>query len=166
MKDDGAPIEPADEEELRSAAALARALDGGPAEPDLPQAALETAALLRLSAGAPALSDERRAEIRRELLESLPPVSRERRRRFTLLRWLVLGLPLAGTAALGVLVLARHPEPPGGFAQSSIEQSSVEQNSVEHTPVEHGPVALESPLAASSRHESARAETALAVPSE
>src|SRR5688572_5785005 len=137
MKDDGPPIEPAEEEELRSAAALARALDGGPAEPDLPQAALETAALLRLSARAPSLSDERRAKIRRELLESLPPVSKERRRRFVLPRWLVLGLPLAGTAALGVLVLARHPEPPAGFAQSSVE----------HTPVEHGPIVLESPVA-------------------
>jgi predicted negative regulator of RcsB-dependent stress response len=145
MKDDRAPIEPADEEELRSAAALARALDGGPAEPDLPQAALETAALLRLSAGVAPLRDERRAEIRRELLQSLPPVSRERRRRFTLPRWLVLGLPLAGTAVLGVLVLARHPEPPAGLAQRSIE---------------HGPVVPESPVAMSSRQESARAATA------
>jgi predicted negative regulator of RcsB-dependent stress response len=166
MKDDGAPIEPADEEELRSAAALARALDGGPAEADLPQAALETAALLRLSAGVAPLTDERRAEIRRELLESLPPVSRARRRRFALPRWLVLGLPLAGTAVLGVLVLARHPEPPPGVAQRSIEQSSVDHTSVEQTPVERGPVVPDSPVVPSSRHESARAATAPAAPRE
>lgn len=149
MKDEEGPLERADEEELRSAAALARALDGGPSGPDLPQAALETAALLRLSAGVEPLSDDRRAQIRRELLESLPPVSKARRRRFALPRWLVLGLPLAGTAALGVLVLARNPEPPSGFAHTTIEQS----------PVAQAPVA-QSPVLARQRREAARGAAA------
>jgi len=48
-------------------------------------------------------------------------------------------------------VLARHPGPPAGLAQRSIE---------------HGPVVPESPVAASSRDESARAATAPAEPTE
>jgi hypothetical protein len=114
MKDDRPPLDPPDDEELRSAAALARALEGGSAEPDVPQAALEAAALLRLSAGAGRLAEERRAQIRRELIEELaraPKASREPRLRFTWPRWLLLAFPLAGAAALSLLVFVRNPEP-------------------------------------------------------
>jgi hypothetical protein len=121
MKEELPPIDAADEEELRSAAALARALDGGPAEADLPQAALETAALLRLSAGTAQLGNERRAQIRRELLEGLVRPekaagqngARAKRGRgvFALPRWLLVGFPLAGAAALSLLLLVRGPEP-------------------------------------------------------
>jgi hypothetical protein len=114
MKDDRPPLDPPDDEELRSAAALARALEGGSAEPDLPQAALEAAALLRLSAGAGKLSEERRAQIRRELVEELaraPKAASKPRRRLVLPPWLLLAFPLASAAALSLFVFVRSPEP-------------------------------------------------------
>lgn len=133
MKDERRPIEPADEEELRSAAALARALEGGADEPDVPQAALETAALLRLSAGGAELAPERRDAIKNELLAGMAarrPAESERRRRTRpsdwlhgLPRWLLLGLPLGGTAALCLVLLARGPEPDASFAARSMEPS-------------------------------------------
>ena len=43
MNDERPPLEPIDDEELRSAAALARALEGGGADPVLSGAELETA---------------------------------------------------------------------------------------------------------------------------
>ena len=128
MKDERPPLdlEPADEEELRSAAALARALEGGADEPDLPQAALETAALLRMSAGRAELDAERRAAIRGELLAGLPAQS-ERRRRSALPdwarrlpRWFVLALPLAGTAAVCLMLLVKRPEPESSFSAKSV----------------------------------------------
>src|SRR5688572_33039228 len=87
----------ADEAELRSAAALARALEGGPADPALPEGALEAAALLRASAGGGRLTPERSARIRQELLAALPPRVRPRTSPWRFGLW--LGLPLAGVAA-------------------------------------------------------------------
>jgi hypothetical protein len=125
MKNDRPPEGPADEEELRSAAALARALEGGADHPDVPQAALEAAALLRLSAGVAELGGERRDAIKRELLAGLPAHS-ERRRRSLLLgwaralpRWSYFALPLASAAVVGSLLLVKNPEPEASFAERS-----------------------------------------------
>ena len=49
MSADRSPLDPADEEELRAAAALEAALEGRASSDDVPEAALETAALLRFS---------------------------------------------------------------------------------------------------------------------
>jgi hypothetical protein len=133
MKDERPPEEPADDEELRSAAALARALEGGADEADVPRAALETAALLRLSAGVAELGHERRDAIKHELLAGLPARS-ERRRRSLLAgwarwfserghasrRWAFLALPLAGTAVVCLLLLAKGPEPAASFSDRPI----------------------------------------------
>jgi hypothetical protein len=125
MKNERPPEVPADEEELRSAAALARALEGGADDPDVPHSALETAALLRLSAGAAELGHERRDAIKRELLEGLPARSERRRRALwpewarPNLRWAFLALPLAGTAVVCLLLLAKGPEPAESFADRS-----------------------------------------------
>jgi predicted negative regulator of RcsB-dependent stress response len=129
MKDELPPMDPADDEERRSAAALARALDGGPAGPDLPQAALETAALLRLSAGVDQLGDERRAQIRRELLEQLARAPHSKpgkaaRQGVTLPRWLLLAFPLAGAAALSLLVFVRGPEPTRLESDAAVDTSA------------------------------------------
>jgi len=94
-----------DEDEQRSAAALARALDGGRAEPELPNDLLEAAALLRLSAGSARLGERRRREIRDELLESLPRAApRTPRARWQ--SWLLPLLPVAGAAAAYLLFVA------------------------------------------------------------
>jgi hypothetical protein len=152
MKDDRPPEGPADEEELRSAAALARALEGGTDDPDVPRAALETAALLRLSAGVAELGHERRDAIKHELLASLPARS-ERRRRSLLAgwarwfserghasrRWAFLALPLAGTAVVSLLLLAKSPEPAASFADRSL---------VEHRMVPDRQMVANDPLAA------------------
>jgi hypothetical protein len=132
MKDELPPMDPADDEERRSADALARALDGGPAGPDLPQAALETAALLRLSAGVHRLGDERRAQIRRELLDQLARAPRSKqeqtpRRVIAVRRWLLLAFPLAGAAALALLVFVRGPEPIQLESSAAVVQSAREE---------------------------------------
>ena len=100
-------LSPPDEEEQRSAAALARALDGGRAEPGLPEDALAAAALLRLSAGTARLSEERGREIRAELLGSLPPRA-QRPSRPRWLSWLLPLLPLASAAAAYLLFFANE----------------------------------------------------------
>jgi hypothetical protein len=155
MKDERPPEGPADEEELRSAAALARALEGGADDPDVPRAALETAALLRLSAGVAELGHERRDAIKHELLAGLPARS-ERRRRSLLAgwarwfserghasrRWTVLALPLAGTAVVCLLLLAKSPEPAASFADRSI---------VEHRMVPDRQMAANDPMAANEK---------------
>lgn len=128
MKGERPPLEPADDEELRSAAALARALEGGSAGPDLPQAALETAALLRLSAGGGTLDEKRRAEIRSELLAGLQgPAAQPRDSKpqrgwlpASLPRWLMVSFPLAGVAALCLVLLGRPPEPDSSVADRSL----------------------------------------------
>lgn len=105
---DGPPLDDAEPEEERAAAALSRALDGGSADADLPLAALEMAALLRYSADAGRLRDPRRAQIREELLSSLPPASAPRSRLWT---WLGLGVPVAcGATLLCALWLATTRE--------------------------------------------------------
>jgi predicted negative regulator of RcsB-dependent stress response len=128
MKGERLPLDPADDEELRSAAALARALDGGSAGSDLPQAALETAALLRLSAGAGTLDEKRRAEIRAELLTGLPRAAARQRGSkarggwlpASLPRWLIVSFPLAGVAALGLLMLGRPTPPEAGLVEGAL----------------------------------------------
>jgi hypothetical protein len=137
MKNDLPPMHPADDEELRSAAALARALDGGPAEPELPQAALETAALLRLSAGA-GLDDERRAQIKRELLAGLASTAnakaaRPQRHGFALPRWLLLAFPVAGVAALSLLVFVQSPEPAAQFRETAAVSASARDEEVQRS---------------------------------
>jgi hypothetical protein len=102
-----------DDEELASAAALARALDGGRAEPELPEDALEAAALLRASAGTARLGERRRRELRDELLASLPARARRGARSA---RWLLASLPVAGVAAACLLLLR---EPAGDSASAS-----------------------------------------------
>lgn len=148
MKDERPPEGPADEEELRSAAALARALEGGADDPDVPRSALETAALLRLSAGAAELGHERRDAIKRELLDGLPARSERRRRALwpewarLNLRWAFLALPLAGTAVVCLLLLAKGPEPAESFADRSFADRFVERRMahVEQTTAnEHAP---------------------------
>src|SRR5688572_5983714 len=98
---DDIPLDDVDPEEERAAAALSRALDGGSADADLPLPALEMAALLRYSADGGRLSEERRAEIRGELLSSLPKTVAPRSRFW---RWLGLGVPVAcGATLVGAL---------------------------------------------------------------
>lgn len=154
MKDDTPPERPADDEELRSAAALARALEGGADEPDVPRAALETAALLRLSAGVAELGRERRDAIKHELLAGLPAQSERRRRpllagwarwlseRAQAKRWAFLALPLAGTAVVCLLLLTKSPGPASSSAGRSI---------VEHRMVSDRATAADHPIAASER---------------
>jgi hypothetical protein len=130
MKDQGPPLDPADEEELRSAAALARALEGGADEPDVPRAALETAALLRLSAGVAELGADRREAIKNELLAGLPARSERRRRSrlsewvLPLPRWLLLALPLGGTALVCLVLFVKSPEPEASFSHSFVPQEA------------------------------------------
>lgn len=109
MTDELASLDTADEEERRSAAALARALDGGTAEAGLPEDGLQAAALLRLSAGGGRLRPERKGSIRRDLLAAMAPAP-ARTVRQSPPRWLLLGLPLAGAAAAVSLLLVRAPE--------------------------------------------------------
>lgn len=159
MKDERPELEPADEEELRSAAALARALEGGADVPDVPRAALETAALLRLSAGAAELSDERRHAIKHDLLAGLPARSERRRthqpewlrvRRWfserARQRWAFVALPLAGTAALCLLLLAKGPEPTAPFADRSFVEP---QTGAKGRGMAEEPMAASQPMAAS-----------------
>ena len=115
MSDEHLPLDDTlddvDPEEERAAAALSRALDGGSADADLPLAALEMAALLRYSADGGKLSLERRAQIRDELLSSLPKTSASPRAR--LWKWLGLGVPVAcGATLVGALWLATTRESP------------------------------------------------------
>ena len=113
-------LDDVDPEEERAAAALSRALDGGSANADLPLAALEMAALLRYSADGGKLSVERRAQIRDELLSSLPKTSAPRARSWS---WLGLGVPVAcGATLVGALWLATTRE--------SAEESSGASGSV------------------------------------
>lgn len=121
---DAPHLDEVEPEEERAAAALSRALDGGSADADLPLAALEMAALLRYSAGAGKLRDPRRAQIREELLSSLPRASAPRSR---LWRWLGLGVPVAcGATLVGALWLATTRErPEDTFAASEPEAAAL-----------------------------------------
>jgi hypothetical protein len=99
---------PPTEDELREAAALARALDGAPAEgPAAPADALEAAALLRASGGSLELDPARSAEIRAGLQRQLRPVAPST-------RWAraVVGLSSLAAAALVVVLSSRVASPP------------------------------------------------------
>jgi hypothetical protein len=95
----------ADEAEQRSAEALARALEGRAGQ-EPPGPALEVAALLRSSAGSAELDPRRRAQIREQVLASLPRRGR-RRTWLGVPPWLALSLPLASAAA-AVFMLSSH----------------------------------------------------------
>lgn len=109
---DGVRWDDVDPEEERAAAALSRALDGGSADADLPLAALEMAALLRYSADGGKLSEARRAQLRAELLSSLPKDAAPRPRFW---RWLGLAVPVAcGASLVAALWLATTGERTNG----------------------------------------------------
>jgi len=115
-EDDDLELEPT-EEELREAAALARALDRGSALDDLPEDALRMAALLRYGADGGSLDDERSGAILDEALRTARP-RRPRADKGAWWRWLVpAGLVTAAAAAglIGVLA-ARSPAPPTSAA--------------------------------------------------
>lgn len=176
MNDERPPLEPIDDEELRSAAALARALEGGGADPVLSGAELETAALLRLAAGVAGLGEQRRAELKAELLAGLSsrsetrrrPVSREPARGLGQFarawsRWFFggrvpqpariffLALPLGSAALVSLFLLTRAPDLASPLAER---------------PVNFEPVSsVESPVPAPSSPEGAAlAEQAIAAP--
>lgn len=108
MERDREPVEAADAEEARAAAALAEALEGRSRDLDGCAEALETAALLRFSARDAELDAERSARIRGELLAS-PLVSAPRR---ALPRW-TWWLPAAlGACLLAILVQRASLDPP------------------------------------------------------
>jgi tetratricopeptide (TPR) repeat protein len=164
VSDDLPPLDTADEEELQSAAALARALDGGAAEPGLPEEALQAASLLRSSAGGGQLSAERKDQIRRSLLAGLPP-ARAREVRSSPRRWWLLGLPLAGAAAALSLLLVGTPEPelearrsePSAFATSPSPMSPPPISSVVSSAAGSGTVESFAATQAARPTESARA---------
>jgi hypothetical protein len=142
VSDELPPLDTADEDELRSAAALARALDGGPAEPGLPDGALQAAGLLRLSARGGQLSSERKEQIRQGLLAALPP-ARAREERPSPRRWWLLGLPLAGAAAAVSFLLVGLPEPELGVRESAAPRT------LTGDPAAASPVLRPSPVSAS-----------------
>lgn len=114
-----------DEEELRSAEALARALDGGRAEPGLPEDALQAAALLRLGAGVARLGEQRQREIREQLLGSLPAPA-PRPTRASWFGWLLLLVPGAGAAAALVLWLSTGADEGAAPVAARAEQAPLE----------------------------------------
>ena len=102
-----------DDDELREAEALARALDRGHAEDGLPEEALQTAALLRYSADGGALPADREAAILEEVLEEAERAARRRPAREAappLWRW-ALGLLGVGAAVAALLLLVIGPSP-------------------------------------------------------
>jgi hypothetical protein len=110
MTDELPEADDADEAEQRSAEALARALEGRAAA-DPPGPALEAAALLRLSTGSAELGSARRAQIREQVLASLPRRAR-RRTWLGVPPWLALSLPLASAAAVVFMLRSdRSTEP-------------------------------------------------------
>jgi predicted outer membrane lipoprotein len=139
-------LEP-DAEELRAAEALRAALEGGsdPEHRKLALPELETAALLCSSAAAGGLASARRAQLREELLASLPRAKAGRSR---VARHWKLGLPLACAAAVVLAIGLRHEvERPSGVGSASAMKS------------EQGPAARPEPQApASSSGQRARSQ--------
>ena len=112
MNDEGDDIdfEPT-EEELREAAALARALDRGGAQEGLPADAFETAAMLRFGSDGGALTKERSDALLEEALRSARP-HRPRAHKGPWWRWLLpVGLSTAAAAALIGTLASAGPEP-------------------------------------------------------
>jgi hypothetical protein len=136
-------LTPPDAEELASAAALARALDGGRAEPELPEDALEAAALLRASAGTARLGEQRRRELRDELLASLPGRARPRARWPS---WLLPLVPVACAAAAYFLLLRREVDESGSGLTS---RASTQQAEPAASAPKPPPAAAPAPVAAS-----------------
>jgi len=104
-EDDDMDLEPT-EEELREAAALARALDRGSADDGLPDDAFEIAAMLRFGADGGELDEQRSDAILEEALRTARP-RRPRAEKGAWWHWLVpAGLVSAAAAAALVGVLA------------------------------------------------------------
>ncbi|MEM9067949.1 MAG: hypothetical protein AAGE52_05560 [Myxococcota bacterium] len=100
---------PANEEELREAAALARALERGTAE-EPPEDALQMAALLSFSHDEGALDPDRSAAI----LEDVFKEARVRRpEKAPWWRWLI-PVGVAGAAAAVAVIFVMKPAPPSG----------------------------------------------------
>ena len=99
---------PPTDQELREAAALARALDGAPLEgPTAPADALEAAALLRASGQSIELDPARSAEILADLQRQVRPVVPS-------MRWAraVVGMASLAAAVLVVVLTSRVASPP------------------------------------------------------
>ncbi|MEY4547723.1 MAG: hypothetical protein RL685_3918 [Pseudomonadota bacterium] len=99
---------PPDDEELEAANALRQALEGRPGGPRVPEEALATAAFLRHAGQGGGLSSERNAQLRSELLASLPaaPAAPPRQgwRQLFNKQWLGIGITLIGAASAAVTV--------------------------------------------------------------
>lgn len=97
-----------DEQELREAEALARALDRGSADDELPDDALSAAALIRYSAGGGVLSAEREDAVLEEVLAAADRVRGRQaapRAPVPLWRWLFGAAGLAASVALVLLIV-------------------------------------------------------------
>ena len=104
MEREPLPLDEPDEDELRAAEALGKALDGRSVGPHLPETALETASLLRFSGSQGQLNAARRAAIRDSLLTNLPTRAPRRTSRWG---WLGLWIPAAIGTSLGLVFLVR-----------------------------------------------------------
>jgi hypothetical protein len=150
-------LPPPDDEELEAANALRQALEGRPGGPRVPEEALATAAFLRHAGEGGGLSSERRAQLRAELLASLPAPAAPPRKSWRQLfnkQWLGIGVTLIGATSaavtvgvLGVREWSTHD--PEAEARSRVRETAArsDESSAAETAAADGPKLASAPPA-------------------